>query len=91
MKFSASPVLDISITFNLFVPNMIALGGVAAGSINAKDAAIVAGNMNMSGLSSMLIAKPAKTGKKVSTVATLDVNSVKNVINNAMDKTITNG
>ena len=91
IKFSANPVLDISITFRRFVPKMIAFGAVAEGSINAKDAEIVAGSINSNGFISILIAKPAKTGKNVSTVATFDVNSVKNVINKETERMMISG
>ena len=80
IKLSINPVLDISSTLIRFVPNMMAFGGVAAGIIKANEADIVAGSMNNKGLSSRLIAKPAKTGKKVSTVATFEVSSVKKVM-----------
>ena len=88
IKLSINPVLDISSTLIRFVPNMMAFGGVAAGIIKANEADIVAGSMNNKGLSSRLIARPAKTGKKVSTVATFEVSSVKKVISNDTDSTI---
>lgn len=91
MKLRARPVLDISRTFNLFVPKMMAFGAVAEGSINASEAEMVAGNINSNGLISILMARPAKTGRKVSTVATFEVSSVRNVINKDTDKMITNG
>lgn len=89
--FKINPVRDMSITFSRFVPKTIALGGVATGNINANDPAIVAGSINNSGLISILIARPAKTGKKVSTVAVLDVSSVKNEITIAMVSIIIKG
>ena len=91
IKLRKIPVRDISITFNRFVPKIIAFGGVAEGSINASEAEIVAGSINNKGLISVLIAKPAKTGKKVSTVATFEVSSVRKVISKATAKIIING
>ena len=88
---SAKPVLDISNTLSRLVPKIIALGAVAEGSIKANEAAIVAGSMNKRGFISMLMASPANTGRKVSTVATLEVSSVKKVIKRATDNTIING
>mgnify|MGYP000284503092 CR=1 FL=1 len=55
----------------------MAFGGVAAGSIKAREAEIVAGSMKISGLISILIARPANTGKKVSTVATFELSSAR--------------
>ena len=91
MIFNKNPVRDMSITFSRFVPKTIALGGVATGNINANDPAIVAGSINNNGLISILIARPAKTGKKVSTVAVLEVSSVKNEITIAMVSIIIKG
>ena len=91
IKLSINPVLDISSTLRRFVPNMMAFGGVAAGIIKANEADIVAGSMNNKGLSSRLIARPAKTGKKVSTVATFEVSSVKKVISNDTDSIMITG
>ena len=91
IKFNTKPVLDMSMTFSLLVPKIMAFGAVAAGNIKARDAAIVAGSINNNGFSSRLMAKPAITGKKVSTVATFDVSSVKNVINVATAKIINKG
>ena len=89
--FNINPVLDISITLSRLVPKTIAFGGVATGSINANDPAIVAGNINNNGLISILIARPARTGKKVSTVAVLEVSSVKNEITMAIVRIIIKG
>ena len=87
-KFNTKPVFDISKTFSRLVPKIMALGGVAAGSIKANDAAMVAGNINNKGLTSTLTDNAAITGKKVSTVATLEVNSVKKVMMVATTKII---
>jgi hypothetical protein len=87
-KFKNNPVLDISKTFNRLVPKTMAFGGVAAGNIKAKEAAIVAGSINNNGLTSKLIANPAITGRKVSTVAVFEVTSVKKVIKEAITKII---
>lgn len=90
-KFRARPELDISRTFNLLVPKIMALGAVAEGNINAKEADMVAGSIKSSGFTSILMARPAKTGKKVSTVATFDVSSVRKVINKETDKIMIKG
>lgn len=90
-KFKARPELDISSTFNLLVPKIMALGAVAEGNIKAREADMVAGNIKSKGFISILMASPAKTGKKVSTVATFEVNSVRKVINKDTDKIITKG
>jgi hypothetical protein len=55
---------------------MIALGGVATGSINASEAANVAGIINSRGLTWIVTARPARMGRIISVVAVLDVNSV---------------
>ena len=91
IKFRARPDLDISSTFSLLVPKIIAFGAVAEGNIKASDAEIVAGSINSKGFISILIARPAKTGKKVSTVATFEVNSVRKVIKRDTDRIMING
>ena len=74
------PFLAISTIRKRPVPKIIAFGGVATGSIKANDPEMVAGSISSNGLTSILMANPAKIGRKVSTVAVLDVTSVKNVI-----------
>ena len=69
----------------------MAFGAVAEGNIKAREAEIVAGSIKSNGFTSMLMAKPANTGKKVSTVATLEVNSVRNVMSKETDRIIMNG
>ena len=83
-RFSIKPVLAISKTEILLEPKIIALGAVAAGSIKAIDALMVAGNMNKSGFTSIETDKPAKTGSSISVVAIFDVSSVKKVMVKAM-------
>ena len=70
---------------------IMAFGAVAEGNIKAREAEIVAGSIKSKGLTSMLMAKPANTGKKVSTVATFEVNSVRNVMSKDTDRIIMNG
>ena len=70
----------MSIILNLFVPKIIAFGGVATGSINAIEADIVAGSMNNNGFISVDTDNPARTGRSISIVAVLEVNSVRKVI-----------
>ena len=60
-------------------PKIIALGGVATGSINAKLALIVAGTMINRGSISAASAAAAKMGISKVAVAVLLVTSVKNV------------
>jgi len=78
--FKANPVRAISIIFIRFVPNIMAFGGVAIGSIKAIEADSVAGSMNRSGLICVLTESPANTGNNISVVATLEVSSVRKVI-----------
>jgi len=49
IRFNQKPVRAISEIVRRRVPNMIALGGVAAGNINAIEADNVAGTMNNNG------------------------------------------
>lgn len=72
--------MTISEIFNRRAPKTMALGGVATGNIKAKDPATVAGTIKNKGLMRKATAMEAKTGKKVSTVAVLEVNSVKKVM-----------
>lgn len=58
-------------------PKTTALGGVAAGNMNAHEAAIVAPVMIMKGCTSNNTAIEAKTGKSIAVVARLDVISVR--------------
>lgn len=85
------PVFIISVIFILLVPNIMALGGVATGSIKAKDAAKVAGSINKSGLTLILTAKPASMGKSISVVAVLEVRLVSSDINIEIEKTTIKG
>ncbi len=78
--FNKNPVFAICITFIRFVPKTIAFGGVATGNIKAKEAANVAGNINKSGLTSILTEMPANIGRNISVVAVFEVNSVKSDI-----------
>ena len=80
IMFKIRPVFAISIIFILLVPKIIAFGGVATGSIKAKEADRVAGNIKNKGLISVVIEMPAKTGKIISVVAVFEVSSVKKVI-----------
>ena len=59
------------------------MGGVATGSIKAQLAAKHTGTVNETGNTPIPTATAPKTGKKVEVVATLDVTSVKNIINAA--------
>lgn len=79
-RFITRPVVAIRLTEILPVPKIIALGGVATGSIKAIEADIVAGIISISGFIPVVIAIPARIGSTISVVAVLDVNSVRNVI-----------
>ena len=73
------PVLAISAIFILLVPKIMALGGVATGSMNAIEADMVAGIIRNNGFISMETASPARIGRIISVVAVFDVSSVRNV------------
>jgi hypothetical protein len=66
---------------NLPDPKTIAFGGVATGSINAQLAAKTTGMVSATGAIPRATATAPTTGKKVEVVATLDVISVKKMIN----------
>ena len=91
MIFRIRPVLAMSIILSRPVPKIMALGGVATGSIKAMDAARVAGIINSNGLSSILTERPARMGSIISVVAVFDVNSVKKVIMRAINAIIKMG
>ena len=74
----------MSFTLNLFVPKIIAFGGVATGNIKAIDPESVAGSIKSKGLISVLIDNPAKIGSIISVVAVLEVSSVRKVIKKAI-------
>ena len=57
-------------------PNTMALGGVETGSINAQEAATVAGNMIMMGFMCRSVDKAAIMGSMVVATAVFEVNSV---------------
>ena len=86
-----NPVVAISAIFILFVPKIIALGGVATGNIKAIEAETVAGSIRNNGLISIETDNPAKIGRIISVVAVFEVNSVRKVTSNAINKIIRNG
>ena len=49
IKLRQTPTFAISLIFNRWLPNITAFGGVATGSINARDAESVAGIIKKSG------------------------------------------
>ena len=77
MASSNIPAFNMSIILILFVPKMMAFGGVATGNINAIEAASVAGIISNMGLIFIATASPASIGNIISVVATFDVSSVK--------------
>ena len=91
MRFKTKPVLAIWMTVILLLPKIVAFGGVATGSIKANDPAMVTGSINNSGLVSLLTASPSRIGNRVSTVAVLEVISVKKVIKKQIHKMGSNG
>ena len=80
VRLRANPARDIAGMVTHPLPNTIALGGVATGSINANDAESVAGNMSISGWKPATTAVAPITGKIIVDVAVLDVSSVKKVM-----------
>ena len=76
-----NPVRIILLMLTLLVPNIIAFGGVAVGSMNANDAASVTGSINTSGFIFNPAAIEAKTGSSICVEAVFEVNSVRKVIN----------
>ena len=82
--FSKTPVLAISYILILPLANIIVLGGVATGSINAMDADSVAVNIRSRGFNPMATETDARIGKIICDVAVLEVSSVKKLIDAAI-------
>ena len=80
-KFRINPYPAICVILIRPVPNTIALGGVPIGSMNAQLADTVAGIINRRGSIPRATDAAAIMGKTVFTVATFEVNSVRNVSN----------
>jgi len=74
------PALNISFTLTCPDPKIIALGGVATGSINAHESDIVAGIIISRGSIRMPTAAAPRIGSMSVAVAVFEVNSVRNVI-----------
>ena len=91
IRFSIKPTLTISPILTLPDEKIMALGGVATGSMNAIDADMVAGIIKRSGLKPRARAVPLIMGKRAAVVAVLEVNSVKKVNSRHIMKTITRG
>lgn len=60
--------------------NTIAFGGVPAGIINPKDAAIVAGKTRIMGLICISFASEKRSGKIMAALAVLLINSVRIIV-----------
>jgi hypothetical protein len=75
--FSKNPVRTMVEIRIRLEPKTMALGGVAVGSINAREEARVAGIIINRGLFPLLMARLAKTGSNIWVDATLEVSSVK--------------
>ena len=80
MRLSQIPTLAISGIRRRWVPKIIALGGVATGSMKAHDAATVAGTISTRGFTPTTVLNEAMIGRTTCVVAVFDVNSVRNVI-----------
>ena len=78
--FRTKPVLAIWGTVRYPELNITALGGVATGSMNANDAAIVPPIIKRKGCTFIAIAVTANIGRKILVIAVLDVTSVKKSI-----------
>ena len=91
IRFSIKPTLTISPILTLPDEKIMALGGVATGSIKAIDADMVAGIIKRRGFRPRARAVPLIMGKRAAVVAVLDVNSVKKVNRRHIMKTITRG
>ena len=81
MRLRTTPLRIICGIVSMPEANIIALGGVATGNINAQLAAKVIGTLNINGDKSCWIAIAPMTGKNVAVVAKLLVNSVRNMTN----------
>ena len=90
-RLMKNPIFAICAILTLPVPNIIALGGVATGIINAIEAEMVAGIINKSGLMPIAAAVAAKIGSNVCVVAVFEVSSVKKVNRKQTAITIKNG
>lgn len=78
--FIQTPVLAMSLIFKYPEPNTIALGGVATGSINAHDAAMVHAAIKTKGCSPTDMPRGARIGNIIEVVAKLEVISVRKFI-----------
>lgn len=76
-KLSQMPVFAISQILTRLVAKMMALGGVATGNMKAKEQDTVAGTIRNRGWILMALDNAPKIGSNISTVAALEVNSVK--------------
>ena len=79
MKSNATPFLAMCEMVTHPEPKIMALGGVATGSMKAHDAEIVAGIINKNGCTLMAKAVAAKMGIKMVAIAVFELTSVKNV------------
>ena len=84
MRLSRKPALAMSIMEIFLEPNIMALGAVAMGSINAIDAEKVAVTIRVKALNPVADAKDARMGRSIWVVDILDVSSVRNVTETAM-------
>ena len=78
--FSPKPALAICGIESCPLANTLALGPVPEGSINAHEAAMVAGTISKKGWKFPASDTPAKTGRNTAVVAVLELISVKNTI-----------
>ena len=80
IKLAKKPTLTISQIFRCPLPNTMALGAVAAGSIKAQDAARVTEIISGKGSIPICSAADAKMGRIISVEDMLDVSSVKKLM-----------
>ena len=81
IKFNPNPAFAIWGIFICPLAKILAFGPVPDGSINAQDAAIVAGTIKRNGWYSPAFDIPAKIGKKIAVDAAFEFISVKKTIN----------
>ena len=80
MRLRKNPTFAISGIRRYPLPNIIAFGGVATGSMNAQDADIAAGIISKKGCMDIATAIEPSTGIIMVVVAVFEVTSVKKVM-----------
>ena len=80
-RFSTSPTRAIAPIVNRPLPNTIAFGGVATGSMNEQVAAKAVGMPSMSGLIFIITVRDETTGSSIAAVPVLLISSVSKMTN----------